>query len=102
MQVHELTTQDVEFTDPNTSIRELANLMNSKDIVAIPVGEEDRLIGIVTDRDIVMRAVADQQASDGTTTWDVISEKIDYCFEDDDVRMVPGSWASIRSDKCPY
>jgi CBS domain-containing protein len=85
MQVQELMTRDVELTDPNTSIREIAKAMRSKDIGAVPVGENDRLIGMVTDRDIVMRAVAEEQAWDSTTARDVMSEKVYYCFEDDNV-----------------
>lgn len=55
MQVHEIMTRDVTFVDPNSTVRDAAKRMPADNIGAIPVGENDRLIGMVTDRDITMR-----------------------------------------------
>lgn len=58
MKVREAMTTAVSLTSPDRSIREAAELMARQDIGALPVGEDDRLIGMITDRDIAVRAVA--------------------------------------------
>lgn len=84
MQVREVMSKDVTLVDPQTTIREAARHMRDEDIGALPVGENDRLVGMVTDRDIAIRAVADDKAPQ-TPVREVMSQGITYCFEDDDV-----------------
>ena len=55
MQVHDIMSANVHLANPNTTIRDAARQMRAENIGALPVGENDRLIGMVTDRDIVMR-----------------------------------------------
>lgn len=83
MQVHEVMTRSVELIDPNTTIRDAARRMRDGDLGALPVGENDRLIGMVTDRDITVRAVAEDRPAGNTPVREVMSEGIIYCFEDD-------------------
>src|SRR5205823_6730958 len=83
MKISEIMTPDPELIDPTASIRDAAQRMKNEDIGALPVGENDRLIGMVTDRDITMRAVAEDRLPSSTSVRDVMSEKIYYCFEDD-------------------
>src|SRR5262249_41282887 len=71
---------------PNMTVRDAARRMRADNIGALPVGENDRLIGMVTDRDIVMRAIASDRPPGDTIVRDVMSKGIHYCFEDDDVR----------------
>lgn len=85
MQISEIMTPNPELIDPNTSIREAARRMRNEDVGALPVGENDRLIGMVTDRDIVVRAVAEEERAVTPSVRDVMSEKVFYCFEDDDI-----------------
>jgi CBS domain-containing protein len=85
MQVKEIMTRNVDLTDPNTTVRDAARTMRADNIGALPVGENDRLVGMVTDRDIVVRAVAEERAPGNTSVREVMSEKVFYCFEDDDV-----------------
>lgn len=85
MRVQEIMTRNAEIIDPNMAIREAARMMRADNLGALPVGENDRLIGMVTDRDIVMRAVAEDRPSGATSVRDVMSERIYYCFEDDDI-----------------
>ena len=85
MQVQEIMHPDVYIVDPNMTIRDAARRMRANDIGALPVGENERLIGIVTDRDIVVRAIAEDRSPGDTTVREVMSEGICYCFEDDDV-----------------
>jgi CBS domain-containing protein len=84
MQVQEIMTPTVHIADPNMTIRDAARAMRADNIGALPVGENDRLIGMVTDRDIVMRAVAEERPAGNTTVRQVMSQGICYCFEDDD------------------
>src|SRR5918995_1405164 len=85
MQVREVMTEAVEIIDPNSTIRDVAKRMRADNIGALPVGENDRLIGMVTDRDIVVRAVAEERSAGNTTVREVMSEHVYYCFENDDV-----------------
>ncbi|WP_026871297.1 CBS domain-containing protein [Inquilinus limosus] len=85
MQVQEIMHTSVQLADPNMTIRDVARRMRAENIGALPVGENDRLVGMVTDRDIVMRAVADERNPGTTTVREVMSEGICYCFEDDEV-----------------
>jgi CBS domain-containing protein len=101
MQIREIMTSDPELIDPNASIREAAKRMKSENIGALPVGENDRLIGMVTDRDIAMRGVAEDRAPETTTVRDVMSEKIFYCFEDDDIEDAARCMAENQVRRLP-
>ena len=87
MQVREVLTRDVERIPPETSSREAATKMKEMDVGALPVYEGDRLIGMVTDRDIVVRGVAEGR-DPKTAVRDVMSEGVVYCFDDQDIREV--------------
>lgn len=83
MQVQEVMTRSVDLIDPNARIEDAAIRMRADNIGALPVGENDRLIGMVTDRDIAMRAVAERRSPGTTSVREVMSEGIFYCFDDD-------------------
>ncbi|WP_119303616.1 CBS domain-containing protein [Dongia deserti] len=83
MQVQQIMHKGAAIADPNMTIRDAARSMRADNIGALPVGENDRLIGMVTDRDIVMRAVAEDRSAGNTTVREVMSDKVFYCFEDE-------------------
>jgi CBS domain-containing protein len=86
MQVKEIMTPGVECTHPSAKLRAAAEMMRDLDIGPLPVcGEDDRLAGIITDRDIAVRAVAEGRDPEKTLVRDVMTPKIVYCFEDQDV-----------------
>lgn len=85
MKIRELMTHDVELVDPNSTIRDAALKMRAEDIGALPVGENDRLVGMITDRDIVMRCTADDHTPSKCRVRQAMSKKLCYCFEDDDL-----------------
>ena len=86
MQVKEIMTSGVECTQPNATLREAARIMRDMDVGPLPVcGDDDRLAGIITDRDITVRAVAEGKDPDATPVRDVMTPKIIYCYEDQDV-----------------
>src|SRR6201991_3486460 len=87
MQVREAMSNDVRIANPNQSIRDAATLMAEIDAGALPVGENDRLVGMITDRDIAVRAIALGKGPD-TPVRDVMSQDVKYCFEEDDINDV--------------
>jgi len=84
MKVKECMTQEVRIVDPAETLQDAARTMADVDAGFLPVGEHDRLVGIITDRDIAIRAVGRGQPPD-TTIRDVMSREVKYCFADDDV-----------------
>jgi CBS domain-containing protein len=85
MQVKEAMHQGVQWVEPSTPLREIAKLMRDHDIGAIPIGENDRLIGMVTDRDLVCRGLARGGDANTLTARDVMSKGIVYCKENADI-----------------
>jgi CBS domain-containing protein len=85
MQVSHVMTRGVEIADPDATIADVARTMRTEDIGALPVGENNRLIGVVTDRDIVVRAVADGRSPAETPVREVMSDHVYYCFDEDGV-----------------
>jgi CBS domain-containing protein len=88
MKVREIMTSNVDCLSPEASLREIAEEMKSLDVGFIPVCENDRLVGTVTDRDIVIRAVAEGRDISNTQARDVMTREIVYTFEDEDVKNV--------------
>jgi len=85
MKVKQAMHKNASWCDPSTTLCDLAQRMKSEDIGSIPIGENDRLVGIVTDRDIAVRAVADGLDPNTATARDVMSDGIVYCTEDQDI-----------------
>ena len=75
MQIGEIMSPNVQLANPNQSIREIARIMAECDCGAVPVGDNDRLVGIVTDRDIAVRAVAAGKSAD-TPVHEVMSRGV--------------------------
>lgn len=101
MQVQQIMTRDVQLIDPNTSICDAARRMRAENIGALPVGEHDRLVGMVTDRDIVVRAVAEDRAPGAVSVRDVMSDHIYYCYDDDDVEEAAEAMAEHQVRRLP-
>ncbi len=101
MQVQEIMHRGAEVIDPNTMIRDVAMKMRADNIGALPVGENDRMIGMVTDRDIVVRAVANNSLPGNTAVRDVMSEHIYYCYEDADVEEAARIMAEHQVRRLP-
>ncbi|MDB5775542.1 MAG: hypothetical protein JWP38_1675 [Herbaspirillum sp.] len=83
--VSEIMTRGVRTMGPNDSIVIAAQAMKELDVGAVPVCDGDELVGMITDRDIVVRGVAEEHADKNTSVHDVMSSGIETCFEDDDV-----------------
>lgn len=92
--VSEIMTRNVYIADPDQTIDDVARAMADADVGSLPVGENDRLIGMVTDRDIVLRAVA--KGRDGKTkVRDVMTQRIQYCYDDDAITKVADEMSKL-------
>jgi len=93
-------TRDVRIANPGQSIGDAAKIMAEIDAGAIPVGENDRLVGMITDRDIAIRAVAKGKGPD-TPVRDVMSKDVKYCYEDEDLEHVAHNMGDIQVRRLP-
>jgi len=99
MKVAEMMTRGVHTAKPDDTIIGAAKLMAQCDCGALPVEDQDRLVGMITDRDIVVRALAQGRAD--ARIADVMSKDIRYCFEDEEVDAVAHNMAAIQMRRLP-
>jgi CBS domain-containing protein len=102
MKVKDAMHKGADWVGPDTSVTELAKLMCEHDIGAIPIGENDRLIGMVTDRDIVCKGLA-QDGFDATRTTarEVMTPGIHCCREDDDLAKAVRHMEGLKVRRLP-
>ena len=102
MKVKDAMHKGVDWVSPETPVTELAKLMCERDIGAIPIGENDRLIGMVTDRDIVCKGLA-QSGFDATrmTAREVMTPGIHCCREDDDLAKAVRHMEALKVRRLP-
>lgn len=85
MKVRNAMHANAEWVSPETPIAQVAKKMKDLDIGSLPVGESDRLIGMITDRDIVCRSFTDGRDASRLTARDVMSKGIVYCTDSEDL-----------------
>jgi CBS domain-containing protein len=100
MKVSDVMTRDVQLIEPTQTIRDAAKLMAEMDAGIMPVREGDRLVGMITDRDIAVRAVAEGKGPD-TPIREVLTDDVKYCYEDDDTDDVARNMADIQGRRLP-
>ena len=100
MKVSDAMTRNVQLASPDQSIEAAAKIMADIDAGVLPVGENDRLVGMVTDRDIAIRAVAAGKGPQ-TPVRDVMSADVKYCFEDDDTEQVARNMGDQQVRRLP-
>jgi len=100
MQIGEIMSTNVKLANPNQSIREIARIMVECDCGAVPVGDKDRLVGFVTDRDIAVRAVAAGKSPD-TPVSEVMSKGVLYCYEEEEIDDVASNMADVKVRRLP-
>jgi CBS domain-containing protein len=85
MQVKEVMTRGVECVRPTDTLEAAAARMKSLDVGVLPVcGDQDRLVGMITDRDVTVRATAEGEGPRNVHVKDIMTPEVFYCFEDDD------------------
>jgi CBS domain-containing protein len=102
MKVKDVMHKGVDWVSPNTPVTELAKLMRAHDIGCIPIGEDDQLIGMVTDRDIVCKGLA-SNGFDARRAMasDVMTEGIHCCREDDDLAKAIHHMETLQVRRLP-
>jgi CBS domain-containing protein len=102
MKVKEVMHKGVDWVSPNTPVIELARLMREHDIGCIPIGEDDQLVGMVTDRDIVCKGLT-SKGFDAARTMarDVMTEGIHCCREDDDLAKAMHHMEALKVRRLP-
>ncbi|HEX6320744.1 MAG TPA: CBS domain-containing protein [Burkholderiales bacterium] len=100
MRVSEAMSRDVRLASPDQTIRDVAKIMDDIDAGSVPVGENDRLVGMITDRDIAVRAVAAGKGPD-TPVREVMSREVKYCYDDEDLDHVAKNMGDIRVRRLP-
>jgi CBS domain-containing protein len=100
MQVREAMTTNVELASPTQTIRQAALLMGKHDCGALPVADKDSLVGMITDRDIAIRAIA---AGKGPRTHvrEIMSAEVLYCYEDQELDEVAANLGDQKVRRLP-
>ena len=102
MKVKDAMHRGVDWVSPDTPVTELAKLMCDHDVGAIPIGENDRFVGMVTDRDIVCNGLAhDTFDARRATARDVMTAKIHCCREDDDLAKAVRHMEELKVRRLP-
>ena len=101
MQVHHAMSRNVELVNPATPLREAALRMRELEIGALPVGEGDRLVGMVTDRDLVVRGLAQAQDLRTACVRDCMTPQVLYCYDDQALDEVAASMADNQVRRLP-
>lgn len=101
MQVRDVMTPQVDIIAPDATIADAAAAMRDGDFGMLPVAEGDRMTGAVTDRDIAVRGVADGRDPKAATVRDIMTEGIEWCFEDQDVTEVAAHMSRAKIRRMP-
>jgi CBS domain-containing protein len=102
MKVKDAMHKGVDWVSPDTPVTEIAKLMREHDIGAIPIGENDHLIGMVTDRDIVCKGLAQDGFDAGrATARDVMTPGIHCCRDDDDLAKAVRHMEELKVRRLP-
>ncbi len=101
MNVREVMTQDVKIASPEDTLQHAAEMMVDIDAGVLPVGENDRLVGMLTDRDIAVRAVARGKAPGSTTVREVMSAEIRYVYDDESIEDAAKNMSKLQVRRLP-
>lgn len=88
MKIREIMNPGVDYARPDLSLTDAARRMRDEDIGCLPVGDGERLLGVVTDRDLAIRGLAEARHPEETKLKDLLTDAVLYCFEDQEVEEV--------------
>ena len=101
MNISEVMTRDVRIATPNDSLQTAARIMDEYDFGLLPVGENDRLIGMLSDRDITIRAVAQGLSPQESKVADVMTADVKYIYEDESVEQAARNMSDLQVRRLP-
>lgn len=96
MKIREIMNPGVDYARPDLCLTDAARRMRDEDIGCLPVGVGERLLGMVTDRDLTIRGLAEARHPEQTTLQDLLTEAVLYCFDDQEVEEVCRSMGDNR------
>ena len=99
--VADVMEREIRVASPDDSVQQLARLMREDDTGILPVGEGDRLVGMVTDRDVAVRLVAEGRDPAQTKVRDVMTADVRYVYEDEDIERVAENMAAQQVRRLP-
>lgn len=100
MRVADVMTKNVHVVSPQDTVAAVAQHMAENDIGFLPVGDDDRLVGMITDRDIVVRCVAHGRDAN-TRVADVMTSDVKYCFDDEELSDVAHNMGDEQVRRMP-
>ncbi|MCK1477000.1 CBS domain-containing protein [Bradyrhizobium sp. 197] len=100
MLVRDAMTRDAKVAKPQDTVQAAAELMSELDVGLLPVGTGDRLVGMITDRDIAIRAIGKGRGPD-TPVAEAMTSDVKYCFEDEDVEAACQSMGDLQVRRLP-
>jgi len=101
MHVSKIMSPDVKLVSPDDTLEKAAKLMAKLDIGVVPVGENDRLVGMITDRDIAVRAVAAGKSPKQAKVRDFMTPDIKFVYEDESIEDVARNMSSLQVRRLP-
>lgn len=101
MLVSDLMTRKVHIANPDDSLQQVAQIMAEANVGCLPVGENDQLVGMITDRDIAVRAVALAREPETTKVRDIMSRNVKYCYDEDEVSSIAENMGDIQLHRLP-
>jgi len=101
MRVSDAMTREVRVASPGQTIREVAKVMAEIDAGSMPVGDNDRLVGMITDRDIAIRAVAQGKGPDTPVREVMSTDQVLYCYEDEELAHVAQNMGQQQVRRLP-
>lgn len=100
MKINEIMSKDVKFINKEKTVEEAAKMMKSDDFGSIPVEENDKLIGMITDRDLTLSILANGRDK-GTKVGECLTDKIKYCYEDENAQDVANQMSDLKIRRMP-
>ncbi len=101
MKVGEIMSRKLAVASPADTVKNAASIMRRTNVGILPVLNQNRMIGIITDRDIVIRVVADGKSAADCQVGDVMTEEVHFCLDDDDVEDVARRLGEVRVRRMP-
>ncbi|MEM6811718.1 MAG: CBS domain-containing protein [Pseudomonadota bacterium] len=100
-QIKDVMTPNIKWMSPDAPVSQIAQEMKDQDCGFIPMAENDRMIGMVTDRDITVRAIAEGKNPQEITGRDIMTPKTYYCYDDQDVEEICNNMGEIQVRRLP-
>lgn len=100
-QIKDVMTPNMKWMSPDSPVSQIAQTMRDMDVGFMPLAENDRMIGMVTDRDITVRAIAAGKNPEDTPGRDIMTPKTYYCYDDQDIEEVCNNMGEIQVRRLP-